>query len=259
MRLHIPTTRRSRVLLRAAGLVATLGALVVLGVPMLSGVSASSLKPSGVGDDLLVNTIGLRDIRGVSVQGSWLCYGWPSGLYHCTQHWHWVNGHPVSLNPAWVPVGAAPAAPARPAPLPVTRPVASPVSAPPANLGAWSFTGLFAWPMSYRSGAYPFGQCTFYGWYRAPSLAGLGNAMSWPANARARGLWVHGFPTAGSTVAFAPGVQGAGWEGHIAHVERVYTNGWFLVSEMNFYFNGGGLGRVSYRYAHTGWGVTFIG
>jgi hypothetical protein len=31
-----------------------------------------------------------------------------------------------------------------------------------------------------------------------------------------------------------------------------------LISEMNFYFNGGGWGRVSYRYAHSGAGVAFV-
>ena len=34
--------------------------------------------------------------------------------------------------------------------------------------------------------------------------------------------------------------------------------GWFLISEMNFYWNGGGWGRVDYRFAHSGPGVYFI-
>ena len=65
-------------------------------------------------------------------------------------------------------------------------------------------------------------------------------------------------PAAGATVVFQPGVQGASGLGHAAHVEAVYGNGWFLVSEMSFFWNGGGWGRVSFRYAHVGWGVTFI-
>ena len=54
------------------------------------------------------------------------------------------------------------------------------------------------------------------------------------------------------------GVQGAGGAGHVAHVIAVYPDGWFLVSEMNFYWNGGGWARVDYRYAHMGSGVMFI-
>jgi hypothetical protein len=44
----------------------------------------------------------------------------------------------------------------------------------------------------------------------------------------------------------------------VAHVEAVYPGGWFLVSEMNFYANGGGWRRVDYRFAHAGAGVWFI-
>jgi len=40
--------------------------------------------------------------------------------------------------------------------------------------------------------------------------------------------------------------------------ENLDMDGWFLISEMNFYWNGGGWGRVDYRYAHSGWGVSFI-
>jgi hypothetical protein len=62
----------------------------------------------------------------------------------------------------------------------------------------------------------------------------------------------------GATVVFQPGVQGASGGGHAAHVEAGFKNGWFLVSEMSFYWNGGGWGRISFRYAHTGSGVAFI-
>ncbi|HZC06004.1 MAG TPA: transglycosylase SLT domain-containing protein [Ktedonobacterales bacterium] len=41
--------------------------------------------------------------RGYKVEGSWLCYGWSNGAYHCTQHWHRSGGALVSDNPAWVP------------------------------------------------------------------------------------------------------------------------------------------------------------
>lgn len=41
--------------------------------------------------------------RGYKVEGSWLCYGWANGAYHCTQHWYRSGGKLVSTNPAWVP------------------------------------------------------------------------------------------------------------------------------------------------------------
>ncbi len=41
--------------------------------------------------------------RGYQIEGSWYCYGWSDGAYHCTQHWHRTSGGVVSDNPAWVP------------------------------------------------------------------------------------------------------------------------------------------------------------
>ena len=49
-------------------------------------------------------------------------------------------------------------------------------------------------------------------------------------------------PAVGATVVFQPHVQGASSAGHVGHVEKVYGNGWFLISEMAFYWNGGGFG-----------------
>jgi hypothetical protein len=68
----------------------------------------------------------LRYQRGYSVQGSWLCYGWSTGAYHCTQHWYSANGQLVSTNTGWVPnygtsgtvaTTAAHTAPVSPAPV----------------------------------------------------------------------------------------------------------------------------------------------
>ena len=105
-----------------------------------------------------------------------------------------------------------------------------------------------------------FGQCTWWAQYRrqGENLTHMGAAMYWAAGAAARGYRVGSTPRAGATVVFQPGVQGAGGAGHVAHVVAVYPGGWFLQSEMNFYWNGGGWGRVDYRYAHVGWGVAFI-
>lgn len=105
-----------------------------------------------------------------------------------------------------------------------------------------------------------FGQCTWYAWFRhrALPLLKLGNAGSWPANARRLGLRVRSWPVRGATVIFAPGVQGASALGHAGVVEQVLRHGWLVISEMNFFWNGGGWGRVDYRYVHVGQGVSFI-
>ncbi len=65
-------------------------------------------------------------------------------------------------------------------------------------------------------------------------------------------------PIAGSVAVFAPGNQGASAGGHYAQVVAVLGNGWVLVSEMNFYWRGGGFGLVDYRYVHVEPGVSFI-
>jgi surface antigen len=106
-----------------------------------------------------------------------------------------------------------------------------------------------------------FGVCTWWAWYARrdePQLGTLGVASNWLNNARAQGMSVGYAPAAGATVVFQPGVEGAGGSGHVAHVVQLLSGGWFIISEMNFYWNGGGWGRVDYRYAHAGSGVAFI-
>jgi len=219
----------------------------------------------------------LRYQRGYTVQGSWLCYGWANGAYHCTQHWYRAaNGEFVSLNAGWVPsqqAGAngrsktdadgdtdndtcdncsggghgAPPAPSGGLPLRTA-------------IGQWNYTGYGAFTAWWGAAkGYAWGNCTA----GAAALSGyipsgLGNAENWAWNARARGMAVGYSPSVGATAVFQPGVQGAGGEGHVARVVGVYGNGWFMVEEENFWWNGGGFNRVSYRYAHTGWGVQFI-
>jgi surface antigen len=108
------------------------------------------------------------------------------------------------------------------------------------------------------SGAY--GTCTWYAWYRhqGEPLMRLGNAWQWAGAASGFGLSAGSAPVVGATAVFAPGVQGAGGGGHAGHVEQVLGNGWFVISEMNFSWNGGGYGKVDFRYAHVGAGVSFI-
>jgi surface antigen len=108
---------------------------------------------------------------------------------------------------------------------------------------------------------YPYGQCT---WWAAQSklyenLQGLGNAGMWAYNARRHRLPVGYTPRVGATVVFAPRVQGAGGAGHVGHVVAV-SGRRFELSEMNYYggWPHGGWGRVDYRWAYAGGGVTFI-
>lgn len=66
-------------------------------------------------------------------------------------------------------------------------------------------------------------------------------------------------PVAGAAVWFNPNVQGAGSAGHWAQAVAVSPDGyWVLITEMNFSWNGGGWGRVDFRYIHAGPGVVFI-
>ena len=137
------------------------------------------------------------------------------------------------------------------------------ISPAPGGISAWAYTGHPAYGMSdFRGDPYGsyFGACTWYAWYHHQNepLMQLGMARQWTNNAPRHGLSVDSTPVIGATAVFQPGVQGASGGGHAAHVEAVYGGGWFLVSEMSFYWNGGGWGQVSYRYAHICAGVAFI-
>ncbi|HEY7022945.1 MAG TPA: CHAP domain-containing protein [Ktedonobacterales bacterium] len=196
--------------------------------------------------------------RGYSVQRGWLCYGWPNGALHCTAHWHrTASGKLVSDNPAWVPnVGGTSSSGSG------SGGSGGSSGSAPAGISQWAIPpGYHSYAMGDFAGdpnhAY-FGVCTWYAWDRRKDRGLLVAAYRWTSTARARGIPTGSAPAAGATAVFQPGVQGAGGGGHVAHVERVLGGGWFLVSEMNFYFNGGGWGRVSYRYAHSGSGVSFV-
>ena len=167
---------------------------------------------------------------------------------------------PTAPPPVAPPAPAAPAAPTSPAgggilpapvnPWPPRDPWMSVPGHPPYAVRDWAGDSMAA----------AFGQCTWWAQAtrRNENLRGLGNARYWAGNAPARGLRVGYTPVVDATVVFQPWVQGAGKYGHVAHVLALYPGGWFLVSEMNAYGNGGGWGRVSFRYVHTGPGVAFI-
>lgn len=205
----------------------------------------------------------LRYHRGYSVQGSWLCYGWSNGAYHCTQRWHRSGGHLISDNPSWVPNGGGSSSVRTTSTSHHSSTVntfTTSFSSAPRGISQWAWTGhgSYAEPRGAFQG-YSWGWCTSGAAMMAhDNVSGLGFAANWTRNAARRGMATGYTPRAGATVVFQPGVQGASSGGHVGHVVAVYGNGWFLLAETAFWWNGGGFGRVSYRYAHAGAGVSFI-
>ena len=217
---------------------------------------------------------------------------------HCTRKWYVNSlGYIISETPDWVsdPTGAWPATAdvpdwlahnhrqvdlkrpvAKPKPKPKPKPhitsyqtlsYSGPPSTPTTPSGPYSPWKPVPGHPSYGQGDFAgdpysayFGYCTWYAWYRhqGEPLLKLGNAGAWAANASRYGLHTGTTPVVGATAVFAPGVEGAGGAGHVAHVEAVLGSGWFIVSEMNFGWNGGGFGRVDWRFVYVTSGVTFI-
>ncbi|OTN83975.1 hypothetical protein A5819_003525 [Enterococcus sp. 7E2_DIV0204] len=91
--------------------------------------------------------------------------------------------------------------------------------------------------------------CTQYTYNRIIQLGGyvdldMGNGADWGATGIARGYEVSHTPKAGTAVSFEPGELGADPDyGHVAFVEKIYSDGSILISEMNAI----GLGIVSTR------------
>lgn len=87
---------------------------------------------------------------------------------------------------------------------------------------------------------FPYGQCTYYIAGRRTVTWG-GNAIDWWWNA-------NGIRPEGHTpVAGAIAVYHNGWFGHVAYVESVNPDGSYVVTEMNYWGNGGGWGRIDRR------------
>ncbi|HLZ80386.1 MAG TPA: CHAP domain-containing protein, partial [Ktedonobacteraceae bacterium] len=107
-----------------------------------------------------------------------------------------------------------------------------------------SYTGLPSAP-SGTSGydGFTYGQCTYYADFRYHQLTGNwvpwgGNAWEWAAGARASGWNVSSIPHVPSIIVLQPGVQGAGYFGHVAVVERINTDGTVYTTSWNWYANG---------------------
>ncbi len=100
--------------------------------------------------------------------------------------------------------------------------------------------GVPSVPGDHGGDTFPYGQCTYYVASRRNVTWG-GNAWTWYAGAA--GIRPEGHVAVeGAIVVFD-----VGWAGHVAYVEHVNPDGSFLVSEMNYYDNGGGWARVDRR------------
>jgi len=94
---------------------------------------------------------------------------------------------------------------------------------------------------------YTYGTCTWYVYNRRAQIGRpigsfWGNAVSWAYAAAAAGYGVtRGNPGVGDIM------QNGGGYGHVAVVEELHADGSIVVSEMNYYGNGGGWNRISYR------------
>lgn len=129
--------------------------------------------------------------------------------------------------------------------------------------GGGSYAGLPTAPAGSTSGGlnrFFYGQCTYWANMRYHELTGkwvpwLGNAWQWTAGAEEYGWIVSSTPRLHSIIVLQPGVQGAGWYGHVAIVEQINANGSVLTSNYNW---AGGWATLSYVTFYPGSGVSFV-
>ncbi|MGE5333458.1 MAG: hypothetical protein ACM3N4_02055 [Nitrososphaerota archaeon] len=243
---------RARMLLGAA----------LLGVAFIAAFAASGATANA--------SSSLHYQRGYYLSNGWFCYGWSSGAYHCTAHWHRSGNRVISDNPSWVPnygtarVATASRSSSGKSATTTYRSVSGSNTAGqpchssvmfPAHISSWTT------PVSCYAGVYRVNPANYV--YRS----GFGWCNWWPEVLHPRQpdiLWGREYrhsstPTPGAVVRFAPGVQGASSAGHYAQVVGVAPDHyWVLITEMNFSWRGAGWQKVSYRYIHVGPGVTFI-
>jgi surface antigen len=103
---------------------------------------------------------------------------------------------------------------------------------------------------------FPWGQCTWFAAAERPDLVGSvwGNAGNWIWEASHAGFRTGSHPRVGSIAVWRPWQSGAWGYGHVAYVQRASSNGWFLVSEMDWPWQG----RVTNRWVSPYSGVQFI-
>lgn len=136
-----------------------------------------------------------------------------------------------------VPYGVGPEPPSAPA---------STAHAVVVGKRSWYVTPIW----SSGGGLYPFGQCTWYVNTRRAAPWG-GNAWQWYGRAQLK-PWSRPVGSTPRVGAIMVTWESPYW-GHVAYVEQVYSDGSWLVSEMNYASpTGGGWGRVSYRHVIPG-------
>jgi surface antigen len=126
-----------------------------------------------------------------------------------------------------------------------------------------TYAGLPTPPPGSTSGGlnrFFYGQCTYWANMRYHELTGkwvpwLGNAWQWVAGAEEYGWIVSSTPHLHSIIVLQPGVQGAGWYGHVAIVEQINSDGSVLTSNWNW---AGGWATLSYVTFYPGPGVSFV-
>jgi len=204
---------------------------------------------------------------GYTIQGSWLCYGWNTGYYRCTQHWHTTtSGVAVSDVPGWLPNGLSGGA--RAAASASNGGTGAGVSGTAQTSGQPCAHNAVVWPAVITQWSIPsgcFGRIFLPNPANYPVRPSYGWCNWWPevlhpqySGSDALHLPSHSAPTPGAVVFFGSGVQGASWAGHYAQVVAVAPDHyWVLITEMNFYWRGGGWQKVDYRYIHVGAGVVF--
>jgi len=89
-------------------------------------------------------------------------------------------------------------------------------------------------------GSFFYGQCTYWANMRYHQLTGnwvtwIGNAWQWQGGAMAAGWNVSSQPHIPSIIVLQPGVQGAGYYGHVAVAESMNSNGSIVTSDWNWY------------------------
>ena len=131
------------------------------------------------------------------------------------------------------------------------------------DAGNGTYAGVQGAPIDAGGGSldrFFYGQCTYWANMRYHELSGhwvpwLGNAAEWYYGARASGWVVSSMPHVSSIIVLQPGVQQAGWYGHVAVVERINPDGSVLTSNWNWLGNWGRETFVTFR---PGAGVSFV-
>ena len=246
----------------------------LFGAALLGAAFIVALGASGTGATANASG-GLYYQQGYYVVNGWLCYGWSNGSYHCTAHWHRNGSQLVSDNPSWVPnygstssstnssSSSSSSSHSTSSGTTSGSTSGSNTAGQPCRSSSMFPSYIRQWttPVSCYGGIYSVNPANYV--YRS----GFGWCNWWPEVLHPNQpdiLWGGEYhrssaPTPGAVVFFSPGVQGASSGGHWAQVVAVAPDHYgVLVTEMNFYWRGGGWQKVDYRYIHVGAGVTFI-